>query len=221
MQKAKIERCVFARFERELPRHDEVDHPPVLVQLRCGKIPPGLQEPGRKGIPPQCPPLPPLPAAPAMARQDLDAEDRLRSEQRPARTATEAEPIMPGRQQQPGPSGSQHATGRFPAANLQAFASRRADDAALKAPEEPPAARLQDRRLLFLQRGERDRGQREIGIAEMKKAKLESRLIPRRGPQLRRNGEIERASARLQLRRGEVAPSLLKPAERDDIDAED
>ncbi len=55
----------------------------------------------------------------------------------------------------------------------------------------------------------------------MKKAKLESRLIPRRGPQLRRNGEIERASARLQLRRGEVAPSLLKPAERDDIDAED
>ena len=65
-----------------------------------------------------------------------------------------------------------------------------------------------------------DRGDRQIGIAQMKKAELEPRLVAGSETQHRRHREIERARFGLQFFGGQVAPCQLNPVHCDDFHPE-
>ena len=65
-----------------------------------------------------------------------------------------------------------------------------------------------------------DRGDRQIGIAQMEKAELEPRFVAGSETQNGRHRKIERAGFALQFRGGQIEPGQLNPVHRDDFDPE-
>src|SRR5690348_4733468 len=102
--------------------------------------------------------------------------------------------------------------GRFAVPHRHAIGIARSDRALGEAAEKPPLSRHPRRIFLVGLPVQIDRADRQIGIAQMKKAKPEQHLLTAFEAQLGRHGEIDRAPAGAQLRRREVGPGLLHAA---------
>ena len=144
--------------------------------------------------------------------KDPDLEQGFRSVSGRPREAGKIQPISAGRERQIRPPSIEKYAGRFALPHRHAIGIARSDRALGEAAEKPPLARHPRQMFLVGLPVQIDRADRQIGIAQMKKAKPEQHLLTAFEAQLGRHGEIDRAPAGAQLRRREVGPGLLHPA---------